>query len=185
MSRADNTAGLSSISEDVSKLLEGISLCSGDKLGKTWLKGCSGFSISINSSWLELSNDLFWSLVSGGDPAPLLSFNSTLGVSFSTAEDSGLSCVGLYLSLGIEDKAATSSWIKPSFSSNSQGSNLLLESTKEYMLESVLVLLISGDILDFSFGSVVNSLLSCFTGDLGAISVTGDEDLERPPLGDV
>lgn len=184
MSRADNTAGLSSISGDVSKLLEGISLCSGDKLGKTWLKGCSGFSISINSSWLELSNVLFWSLVSGGDPAPLPSFNSTLGMSFSTVEDSGLSC-GLYLSLGIEDKAATSSWIKPSFSFTSEGSNLLLESTKEYMLESVLVLLSSGDILDFSFGSVENSFLSCFTGDLGAISVTGDEDLERPPLGDV
>lgn len=47
--------------------------------------------------------------MSGGEPAPLLSFNSTLGISFSTVEDSGLSCIGLNLSPGIEDEAATSS----------------------------------------------------------------------------
>lgn len=125
----------------------------------------------------------------GGDPAPLLSFNSTLGVSFSTVEDSGLSCVGLNLSLSTQDDA-TSSSIKPSLSFNSEGSNLLctrrdLESTKGYRLESGLVLFCSGDIPDFNFGSVDSSLLSCFTGDLAVSSVTGDEDLERPPLGDV
>lgn len=53
------------------------------------------------------------------------------------------------------------------------------------MLESGLVLLCSGDIPDFSFGSVDISLLSCFTGDLAVSSVPGDEDLERLPLGDV
>lgn len=84
-------------------LLPGISLCSGDKLCITWLKGCSDFSASINSSWLEIGNELFWSLVPGGDPAPILSFNSTLGVSFSTVEDSGLSCIGK------DDGAVTSS----------------------------------------------------------------------------
>lgn len=89
-------------------LLPGISLCSGDELGSTWLKVCSGFSTSINSSWHELGNELLWSLVLGGDPAPILSFDSTRGVSFSTVEDSGLSCIGLNLSLD-KDDATTSS----------------------------------------------------------------------------
>lgn len=60
-----------------------------------------------------------------------------------------------------------------------------LDSTEGYRLESGLALFWSGDIPDFSFRSVGNSPLSCFTGDLSASSVTGDEDLERPPLGDV
>lgn len=58
-----------------------------------------------------------------------------------------------------------------------------LLSTEWYTEESGLVLLCSGDIPDFSVASADNSL-SCFLGDLGACSVTGDEDLDRLPLGD-
>lgn len=53
---------------------------------------------------------LFWSLVSGDDPAPLISLSGVLGMSLSTGEDSGLTCTkGLNLSLGLGDDAVTSS----------------------------------------------------------------------------
>lgn len=50
----------------------------------------------------------FWSFVSEGDPAALLSLVGILGASFA-GKDSGLSGRGLSLSLGLEGDVVTSS----------------------------------------------------------------------------
>lgn len=92
------------------------------------------------------------------------------------------------MSLGLRGDALTSSCrIKPVFSFDSEGSNLLcprreLESMAGYEKESDWDLLCSGDIPDFSLGLADNSPL---VGDLGASSATGDEDLEQLLLGGV
>lgn len=110
-SRVKDITGLSPISDE-SKLLPTISLSSGDTWDRTWFEDSSDFSTtSINSSsWLALVNGLLWSLVSGDDPTPPLSFDEFLDVSLSTVEDSGIFCTGggFNLSLSRDDVVISS-----------------------------------------------------------------------------
>lgn len=111
-SNVKETAGLSSISGDDSKLLPVISLVSGDKWGRGWLRDSSDFSATsiISSSWLFLASGLLWSFVSGDDPRPPLSLDGVRAASLNTGEKSDLSCTrGLSLSLGGGDEAVAPS----------------------------------------------------------------------------
>lgn len=97
--------GLSSTLGDNPKLPAATSFRSGDTRGRTWLVGCSDFSVtSMNSSWFTFTDMLVWSFVSAGDPMPLL------GVSFSIGEASNFSGTrGLNLPLDLGDDAVISS----------------------------------------------------------------------------
>lgn len=114
-------------------------------------------------------------------------------MSLSTGEDSGLSCTGgkLNLSLSLEDIVTSSAKSKSVFSFDSgEEANLPcprrdLQSIAGYGAESDWDLFCSGDSPDFKLGLIDNLLLSCVVGDLGASSVIGDEDLDRPPFGGV
>jgi len=88
------------------------------------------------------------------------------------------------LSLSIDDAVISSRRSKSvCFFDSGEGSNLLcprrdLQSIAGYGEESDWDLFCSGDIPDFSLGLIDNLLLSCVVGDLGAESVTGEEDLD-------